>query len=255
LPAGLQKPISKLRWGRKNEIAKVGIMKMNMRYVHQLLIILSLAESLMAQSTVQSATIGPSSVWQLPPQFMMIARAACDQSSSSVFSDCMIGQMAKAGAPADAVRFSRELYTESHGEFGVMTGFHEESPVSLAWVTYPLRANTNYGLSLVNGQPRIVNVEDLKLLDVRTMKKSPRFQDLKRQFPNVDVWPGDRGGKTWPNSQVGPTGLVQLTVGYPLIDGCHACARAGTAIFNWNFDARGKFLGTSFQGMIAPPLQ
>jgi hypothetical protein len=70
----------------------------------------------------------------------------------------MIGQMAKAGAPADAVRFSQELYKGSHGEFGVMTGFKEESPVSFAWVTYPLRANTNYGLLLVNGQPRILNI-------------------------------------------------------------------------------------------------
>jgi hypothetical protein len=27
------------------------------------------------------------------------------------------------------------------------------------------------------------------------------------------------------------------------------------AIFNWNFDATGKFLGTSFQGMLDPSLQ
>jgi hypothetical protein len=227
---------------------------MNMRYTCQLLAFLSLAVGLTAQSKLQSAKIEPSSVWELLPQFMTMARAVCDQSSSS-YGDCMIGQMARAGAPDDALRFSRELYKENHGEFGVMTGFHEASPVSFAWITYPLRANTNYGLLLVNGQPRILNVEDLTLLDVRAMKQSSQFQDLKRQFPNVDVWPGDRDGKIWPNSQVGPNGGVQFTVGYPLIDGCHACARAGTAIFNWNFDARGKFLGTSFQGMIDPPLQ
>jgi hypothetical protein len=34
-----------------------------------------------------------------------------------------------------------------------------------------------------------------------------------------------------------------------------ACARAGLAIFTWNFDAWGKFLGTSFQGMTPAPLQ
>ena len=166
----------------------------------------------------------------------------------------MIGQMAKAGAPGDAVRFSRELYKQNHGEFGVMTGFHDEGPVAFAWITYPLRANTNYGLLLLNGRPRIVNVEDLKLLDVRTMKRSPQFQDAKLQFPNIDVWPGDRDGKIWPNSQAGPDGGVQFTVAYPLRNGCHACATAGRAIFNWNFDATGKFLGTSFQGMLDPPL-
>ena len=45
--------------------------------------------------------------------------------------------MAKAGAPPDAVSFTRALYKESHGEFGVMTGFQDESPVAFAWITYP----------------------------------------------------------------------------------------------------------------------
>jgi hypothetical protein len=49
-------------------------------------------------------------------------------------------------------------------------------------------------------------------------------------------------------------GGIQFIVSYPLRDGCQACARAGDAIFSWNVDAAGKFLGTSFQGMIAPPL-
>ena len=31
----------------------------------------------------------------------------------------------------------------------------------------------------------MVNVEDLKLLDTKTMKQSPQFQDLKNQFPQA----------------------------------------------------------------------
>jgi len=228
-----------------------------LRYVYQLLILvlfLSLTVCLTAQSKHPVAKFESTAVWQIPPQFITAAHAACDQLLSST-AECMIGQMGKAGAPAEAVSFTRELYQENHGEFGIMTGFQDEGPVAFAWVTYPLRANTNYGLLLLNGQPRIVNVEDLKLLDVKTMKQSSQFQDLKGQFPSVDVWPGDRDGKIWPNSQAGPDGGIQFTVEYPLINGCHACARAGAVIFNWNFDAKGKFLGTAFQGMIDPPLQ
>jgi hypothetical protein len=209
----------------------------------------------MAQVKGPSAKIGPSAVWPMPTQFTMTAHSACDASSASDYSECMIGQMAKAGAPTDAVQFTRELYKESHGQFGIMTGFQDEGPVAFAWVTYPLRANTNTGFLLVNGRPRMIDVEDLKLLDVKTMKQSGQFQDLKAQFPNVDVWPGDRDGKIWPNAQVTPNGEVQFTVSYPLRNGCHACAHAGDAIFNWNFDAKGKFLGTSFQGLIGPPPQ
>ncbi len=209
---------------------------------------------LMAQSQRTASKIGSSAVWQLPPQFMTAAHAACDPSSAD-HGECMIGQMAKAGAPPDAIQFARELYKESRGQFGVMTGFQDEGPVAFAWVTYPLRANTNSGFLILNGRPRILDVEDLRLLDVKTMKANGQFQDLKAQFPNVDVWPGDRDGKMWPNSQVSPDGNIQFTVSYPLRNGCHACSRAGDAIFNWNFDAKGKFLGTSFQGLIDPPLQ
>jgi len=228
---------------------------MKMRYTYLLLASFFVCISMTAQSEHSLTKIGVSAVWQLPVQFMNNAHAACDQSRGSNYADCMIVQMAKAGAPADAVQFTRELYNQTHGDFGIMTGFQNEGPVAFAWITYPLRANTNYGLLLVNGQPSIVNVEDVKLLDVKTMKQSSQFQDAKRQFSKVDVWPGDRDGKIWPNSQVGPDGGIQFTVAYPLRNGCHACANAGQVIFNWNFDARGKFLGTSFQGMIDPPLQ
>jgi len=219
-----------------------------------LLTFFCLAACSTAQSQPDGARITASAVWQIPSQFLSAAHAACDQSSSHPLAECMIGQMTKAGATANVVDFTRELYKESRGEFGIMTGFQDKGSVAFAWISYPLRANTNFGLLLVNGHPRIINVEDLKLLDTKTMKQSFQFQDLKGQFPNVDVWPGDRDGKIWPNSQPGPDGGIQFSVGYPLINGCHACARAGFAIFTWNFDASGKFLGTTFQGMTPPPL-
>ena len=200
-----------------------------------------------------SPKIEASAVWQMPPQFLAAAHGSCD--SSFHIADCMIDQMSKAGAPSAAVSFTRELYKQSQGDFGVMTGFQDARPVAVAWITYPLRANTDYGLLFVNGKPPIINIENLKLLDRKTMVTSSQFQDLKNQFPNVDVWPGDRDGKTWPESQPASNGGTQFVVAYPLINGCHACARAGLAIFTWNFDAQGKFLGTSFQGMTPAPLQ
>ena len=198
--------------------------------------------------------IGASSVWQIPEQFLAKAHSACDKSAPSAFADCFISQMEPAGASADAVSFTRALYKQNHGDVGIMTGFQPVGPVDIAWITYPLRANTNYGLLLVNGTPQLVNVEDLKLLDQKAMRHSPQFRDLTFQFPKADVWPGDRDGKTWPNSQPGPDGGIPFTVGYPLINGCHACAHAGSALFTWNFSPNGKFLGTTFVGMTPPPL-
>ena len=225
-----------------------------MRNACLLLVVVCMAGCVSAQSQTGPAKIAASAVWQVSSQFLATAHAACDTSHPGDV-ECLIDQMAKAGAPADTVSFTRELYKQSHGEFGVMTGFQSQPPVAFAWISYPLRANTNYGLLFVNGKPPILNVEDLKLLDTKTMEQSFQFQDVKNQFPNVNLWPGDRDGKTWPNSQSGPNGGTQFVVGYPLRNGCHACANAGSALFTWNFDAQGKFEGTTFMGLTPPPLQ
>jgi hypothetical protein len=224
-------------------------------YLIAILIVLVTGSLLEAQSGSQHK-IGPSAVWQMPDSLRTTILKKCgDATQPPSFADCFMQQMQQGGAPADAVAFTRELYKVSGGEVGIMYGFHKVGPVDIAWINYPLRANTNNGLLFVNGKPRILDVEDLKLLDQNAMQQDPQFQNTMAQFPKVSLWPGDRNGTTWPNSQSGPNGGVQFTVGYPLINGCHACERAGTAMFNWNFDSSGKFLGTTFIGMTPPPVQ
>ena len=135
-----------------------------------------------------------------------------------------------------------------------MTSFQKGSPVDIAWVTYSWRPDHQYGLLLLNGQPSIVNVEDLTALDQKTMQQSFQFKDLQNQFPKVALFAGDRDGTAWPDSQTGSDGGTQFVLSYPLRNGCLTCAHAGAAIFTWNFSKQGKFLGTSFQGMTPAPL-
>jgi hypothetical protein len=200
--------------------------------------------------------ITATSVWQIPPAFLAAAHQACDSAPQSPsFADCFINQMSKSGASPAAVAFTRMLQKQSGGDVGIMSGFNKVGPVDVAFVVYPLRANTNNGILFVNGIPKMVNAEDLKLLDQATMQQSPQFQNTLAQFPKMTLWPGDRDGTTWPNSSSNPDGSVSFTLGYPLLNGCHACERAGAAEFNWNFGPQGKFQGTSFMGMTPPPVQ
>jgi hypothetical protein len=215
------------------------------------LAIVAVAACAVAQPT--PGHIGASAVWQFPDNFVAGAEAACQKPGGSPLEACLIRQMGQAGAPADAVQFSRLLYKLT-GEVGILSGFHKVGPVDIAWVSYPLRASNTHGLLLVNGQPRIVNVEDLKSLDQHGLQQSPQFQDLKNQFPKVGIYPGDRNGKSWPNSQTGASGGLQFIVGYPLRNGCPTCAHAGFALFTWNFDPSGKFTGTTFMGMTPAPV-
>ncbi len=222
-----------------------------MRRLLLFVVIIALATSAFAQSAMQN--IGPSAVWQPGNDFLARARAACGNVSSGFkFSQCVIDQMPKAGASADAVNFTRELYKQTGGEVGIMAGFHKVGPVDIAWVNYLLRST--HGLLLVNGRPRMINVEDLKLLDQKDMKRSFQFQALQNQYPSANLWPGDRNGQTWPNAATGPNGGLQFVIGYPLRNGCETCAHAGFALFTWNFDPSGRFMGTTFLGMTPPPV-
>lgn len=214
------------------------------------LFVILVAVATLAQT--EPTPITASAVWQPPANFLAQAHAACDKATSQRFGECVINQMSKAGASADAVSFTRELFKLSGGEVGIIQGFQKVGPVDIAWVSYPLRAS--YGLMLVNGKPRILNAEDLKTLDQKGMRQSPQFQDLQNQFPSVNLWPGDRDGTTWPNSQTGQDGGLQFIIGYPLRNGCQTCAHAGDALFGWNFNPSGKFTGTSFLGMTPAPL-
>ncbi len=143
--------------------------------------------------------IGASAVWQIPQQFMTSAHIACDKSVPSGFAECVIDHMAKAGASADAVSFTHELYKQSHGDVGIMTGFQAVGPVDIAWITYPLRANTNYGLLLVNGKPQIVNVEDLNLLDRKPWNRVLSSRTLSFNFPRSTC------GRVIATGRLGPT--------------------------------------------------
>jgi hypothetical protein len=193
-------------------------------------------------------------MWQPPATLITSANKVCgNPSAGRKYADCFMAQMAKAGAPTAAVNFTREFYKENHGELAVMTSFAHVGRIDIAWVVYPLHQPSNFGLFLVNGDPKFVNTENLTELDQKGMEQSFQYQDLKSLFPKVALYPGNRDGRTWPNTQMGPQGL-QFIVGYPLRNGCPLCSNAGAALFTWNFNADGKFIGTSFLGLTPAPL-
>jgi hypothetical protein len=203
-----------------------------------------------------AATVGASAVWQPARDFVANAHRACDKDDGnpSNYGQCFLDQMPKAGAPADAVSFTRMLYQQSDGQVGIMSGFEKYGPVNAAQVFYPLRANDNYGLLLISGDRKILDVDDLTKLDQTAMEQDPLYQSIKKHYPSLEVWPGDRSGsEPWPRLQPLPDGGQQFIVSYPLINGCHACRHLGIARFGWDFDANGNFLRTTYLPTPPPP--
>ena len=197
--------------------------------------------------------IEASAVWQPPQDFIAKAHAACDKANPPNYGQCFIDQMATQGAPGKAVSFSLMLYKQSDGQVGIMTAFQKAGPVDMARVLYPLRANDNYGLLLINGDPKVLDVDDMKKLDRAAMEQHPFYQAIKTNYPQADIWPGDRSGDNWPPVKPLPAGGERIVVEYPIINGCHACRHVGLALFGWDFDAQGKFLRTTYIPMPPPP--
>jgi hypothetical protein len=169
--------------------------------------------------------------------------------------------MTKVGAPTDAVAFTRALY-RANGQLGMMGEFKVFGAVGLAWVVYPLRANDNDGLLVLNGDPQFLDPDDLQKLDRSALQHDPLFLQWKKAAPKLDVFAGDRSGgaaqvqfaRAWPGDK---PGSERFLFSYPLIDGCRACARSGFANYWWDFDAQGKFVGTQLLSVTrgVPPIK
>ena len=224
-----------------------------MRKLLLFIVVLVFTSHCVAQA--KPGAISSAGVWRPPQNLVASANKVCGNSSEGrKYADCFMAQMAKAGAPDSAVNFTREFYKENRGDIAILTRFSGAGQIlGIAWVVYPLHQPGNYGLFLVNGDPKFVNTEDLKQLDHKGMEQSFQYQDLKSLFPKVALFPGNRDGLTWPNFQMGTEG-PQFIVGYPLRNGCPLCSNAGSALFTWNFNSSGKFLGTSFMGLTPAPL-
>jgi len=233
------------------------------RQIKLLLVVILLAcANSAAQSAASDAAMPPpggkitaAAAWEPPADFVNQAHAICDKGAGPMsFPVCFINQMAAAGAPRPAVNFTRALFRQSDGQVGIMSAFKNFGVLDAVQVFYPLRANDNYGLLLVNGDPPVINVDNLQELDRAAMQQNPMFQAIKKKYEQTDLWPGDRSGSyPWPRVQPLAGGGMQFVVTYPLINGCHACQHVGLARFGWDFDATGKFLRTTYIPTPPPP--
>ena len=220
------------------------------------------ANAAISKNSPSSGQFGSSAIWHPGADFLTAAHAACDNAPQPpVLAECFISQMAKAGAPQDAVKFTRELYT-SNGQVGIMGAFKVFGPIGLAWVVYPLRTNDNDGLLLLNGDPKFLDPDDMQKLDKTALQHDPLFLGWKKTAAKLDVWPGERSGgeaqirfaRVWAGAKPGEQ---RFLFSYPLIDGCRACARSGFANYWWDFDAKGKFQGTKLLSVTrgVPPIK
>jgi hypothetical protein len=133
-------------------------------------------------------SVTAAAVWNPDAGFMQRFHQRCDGRSGGAFGAYFAATMASAGAPPAALEFTRRLgneaYLQALDEYG--------GPVALADVFYPFRANENNAWFLVNGTPALIYVDDRRYLALAAMRNPVAYNELRRRYPNVTLWPGDR---------------------------------------------------------------
>jgi len=186
-----------------------------------------------------SAPVGPNAVWRPPADFLTAFHRACDELPGTDFGACFVGEMRRTGASEPALAFARLT-----GDQGYLEAFRDEGVVDVAYAVYPFRANENELVFLVNGEPPLIDVDDLSRLDAKNLAANPVYEELKKTYPNLAFFPGNRGESRQPRAHRLRSGGRRFVVSYELRDACHACRIVGEARIGFDFDARGRFVGT-----------
>ncbi|MDE3156830.1 MAG: hypothetical protein KGN76_17150 [Acidobacteriota bacterium] len=187
--------------------------------------------------------VTPAAVWQPGMGFLQAAHEACDQQHPADYGACFADQMAANGAPAPAVAFARRLNARPDGTLGILRDFRDRGRVDVAYVFFPLRANENQGCLLVNGTPSLIDVDDPAQWPMKSLGMVATWRVLKRRYPNMTLWPGNRSGTTFVRAERRPRGGQRFVLPYVLRNGCHACATVGAVRIAFDFDATGHFVG------------
>jgi hypothetical protein len=221
------------------------------RRVLQPLAILVLASFLPGQSGIPKATFDAGAVWQ-PKQAdaentwndMRQCGAMHAGGSPGTFEVCTGDAMRKHGASEKAIAFNAATGGNSYA-----TRFIDYGRVDVMEAMNPFMANSNDQVFFVNGDPVAVGADEKAMkLDG---KSDPQFRALKKKFPDAFIFPHAEMQKLMATAT--KDGGQAFTVQFPVVDGCHACARVGQTTIEYDFDASGRFTGAKITGTLPLP--
>ena len=205
-----------------------------------------------AQSPSTSTSPAPAfrvdakAVWIPSASVLSDIRKVCSAGDPAQHETCFVDSMKSAGASAEAVEFVKAF--ASNG-LAYVRAFRDTGRVSIAYIEYLFRANEMDGVLLVNGTPPMIDVDDDSYVSSEGFRTNMAFEALKNKYPQVSIWPGDRFDTQFPMETPTSAGGQTFMVEYLLQDGCHACARIGTARVIFEFDADGKLQNTKLIGV------
>ncbi len=132
--------------------------------------------------------------------------------------------MQQAGAPDAAIAFFRLT-----SQF--LTDVTDTGAIKVGTEFSPWRANSNYQSVLLGGVPAVLTPA-LGGAE-RQAEMDPVFTDLKKQYPDLVVWPVD---EVFDSVTTTPDGGMSFIFRFGLHNLCHACGTPYDARYSFDFD-------------------
>jgi hypothetical protein len=191
--------------------------------------------------------IGEEAIWNAGPEDLIAISQACKITDASRYRDCFIDQMGEY-ASSDAVAFAQMLASQKSPRLGYLTGLREYGLVDLGYVVYPGTQKLHQGWALLNGIPALINLDEVAVLPKSAMEKDTQYAALHQSHPQMQLVVNDeqRKADTSPQIERLPGEGERFVVPYSLQDPCAGCAPLAQAMFGFDFDDGGKFMGIKF---------
>jgi len=191
--------------------------------------------------------VGESAIWRPEAGDLEDIAQTCKTEASPDYTKCFVDQMGSL-ASSEAVLFTQTLVQESPQHTGYLKGLREAGPVDLGYVEYPGTAQLSQGWVLVNGNPAVVDVDNLNLLPRAALEQDAQFKALRSTFQQLELMATneDRSADNAPQVQPLGDGSQRFVIPYTLKEPCLACRPIAHANFGFDFDPTGKFLGVKF---------
>jgi hypothetical protein len=192
--------------------------------------------------------VGEEAIWNAGPEDLTAIGQACKMTDPERYRDCFIEQMGEY-ASSDAVAFTQMIASQKSRRLGYLAGLKESGLVDLGYVIYSDSGSPHQGWMLMNGVPALINLDDVTMLPKSAMGKDAQYVALRQTHPHMQLAVNDeqRKADTSPQIERQPGEAERFLVPYSLQDSaCAGCAPLAQAIFGFDFNEAGKFLGIKF---------
>jgi hypothetical protein len=191
--------------------------------------------------------IGEEAIWNAGPGDLSAIGQACKTTDAARYRDCFIEQMGEY-ASSDAVAFTQMMASQKSSQLGYLAGLREYGLVDLGYVLYPENENVHHGWALLNGVPALINLDDVTMLPKSAMEKDAQYTALRQSHPQMRLVVNDDQRKADSSPQIERLAGdgERFVVPYSLQEPCANCAPLAQAIFGFDFNNAGKFVGIKF---------